>query len=888
MGMSLNSRVDWVAALKAFGVRPVRHSLPSKTECPLCHDGRLRVSHDSTQGGAWCYCRTCKFSGDMISLARDFWKCNSRVAVGQLQEHNALPASVNDRLIAEREKDVILLKTSEDLLKAAIRGGRSVTESKAVTQLSWLGFAKPTNVSWSAKGPGAVIGYTHREELEESLRPRKSSSPRKYRPREVRVGHTDADGQFIVPFFDQPNRMVSANIIYAAQKGVWKEKDYYLQYTAGGQESGGLAYHPDTLAQAGEGKLLVTNSVETYLRMHMKSFQSSPKALPLVCFRTGDTFTNTWDMFAGRSIVFWCDTVSPDILRQAIRLDGYIVMGLPDKNTAKEFVSTRDPKSVVHRKLKASKHWSKVVAMIIEDKDPEDLSDFLAGLNLTSDELLKIEEACAQKFREKLDKALGNCTPVQAVQMSSGYMEQRPTGWYHIADRNGESLITNCPFKIVRASAVAGKCTYLIEARLHEHVFTFSADMKAFEKKPFELVHEAAIQQGCGVTTFDSKHQAQGAYIAKQLHTPEVTKPITTVGYDAMQAKLILPNITVSSVDGRVGISPPTDVDQPGAAIKKAVVTRMKLRKMLADTDSITVMSVFMAVANQVLCDVVGLDAPKVGLQGKSARKAALEVASELGLVTADTVQAQKILTAAGKHRWPLITGIDRALSKAAGRTVLSSDRRVVMPVTREQVLHGLLTQELITVQSTGYKGLTRGQKAELGPLLIELVSYMAEYQQQDLLGTAQGTLHGTYKMLCKLLDHKKVAHPHLHKAYTMCLYSDSTSGALAMCVARMLEWGLVPWAGDKVKQDHTNVWRDTTTDSVMVSRDLINKVLQAGGAPALELQEIALQLSESKPGAHLRMVDEHYFWELKEDQFNTALTAQRRMGVNRLKVVSV
>lgn len=824
----------------------------------------------------------------MISLARDFWKCNSRVAVGQLQEHNALPASVNDRLIAEREKDVILLKTSEDLLKAAIRGGRSVTESKALTQLGWLGFPKPTNVSWAAKGPGAIIGYTHREELEEALRPRKSGSPRKYRPREVRVGHADADGQFIVPFFDQPDRMVSANIVYAAQKGVWKDKDYYLQYTAGSQESGGLAFHPDTLAQAGEGKLLVTDHVETYLRMHMKSFQASPKALPLACFRTGDTFTNTWDMFAGRSIVFWCSSVSPDVLRQAIRLDGYIVLGLPDKNTAKEFVSTRDPKSVVHRKLKAAKHWSKVVAMLIEEKDPEDLSDFLAGLNLTSDELVKIEEACAHKFKQKLENALDNCTPVQAVQMSTGYMEQRPTGWYHIADRNGESLITNCPFKIVRASSVAGKCTYLVEARLHEHVFTFSADMKAFEKKPFELVHEAAIQQGCGVTTFDSKHQAQGTYIAKQLHTPEVTKPITTVGYDAMQAKLMLPNITVSSVDGRVGVSPPTDVDHPGAAIKQAVINRMKLRKMLAEPDSVTLMSVFMAVANQVLCDIVGLDAPKVGIQGKSVRKAALEVASSLGLVTADTVQAQKILTASGKHRWPVITGIDRALTKAATKTVLNSDRRVVMPVTREQVLYGLLTQELVTVQSTGYDGMTRGQKAQLGPLLIELASHMAEYSQQDLLGTSQGTLHGTYKLLCKLLDHKKVAHPHLHKAYTMCLFSDSASEALAMGVARMLEWGLVAWAGENSKKDHSNVWRNEDTNNVMVSRDLVNKVLQAGGAPALELQDMSLRLSESKPTSHLRMMGEHYFWELKDDQFNTALTAQRRMGVNRLKVVSV
>ena len=164
----------------------------------------------------------------------------------------------------------------------------------------------------------------------------------------------------------------------------------------------------------------------------------------------------------------------------------------------------------------------------------------------------------------------------------------------------------------------------------------------------------------------------------------------------------------------------------------------------------------------------------------------------------------------------------------------------------------------------------------------------MAEYQQQALLGTSQGTLYGTYKLLCQLLEHKKIAHPHLHKAYTMCLYSDSASEALAMSVARMIEWGLVAWAGDEDKQDHSHVWRDSTTGCVMVPRDLLNKVLHAGGAPTLELQDLALQLSEAKPGAHLRMVDEHYFWELKEDQFNTALTAQRRMGVNRLKVVSL
>lgn len=887
MGLSLNSRVDWVAALKAFGVRPVRHSLPSKTECPLCRDGRLRVTHDSTQGGAWGYCRKCRFSGDMISLAREFWKCNSRVSVGQLQEHGALSASINDRLIAEREKDVILLTTGQNLLKSAVRGGRSVTDTKSITQLGWLGFPKPTNVSWATTGPGALLGYTQRDELEEALRPRKSGSPRKYRPREVRVGHSDADGQFMVPFFDQPDRMVSTNILYAPQKGVWREKDYYLQYVAGGQESGGLAYHPDTLAKAGEGKLLAVDHVETYLRLHMKSFQSSPTALPLVCYRNGDAFTNTWDMFSGRSIVFWCNDITPDVMRQAIRLDGYIVCGLPDANTSKEFVSTRDPNSVVKRKLKAAKHWSVVVASLIEEKDSEDLSDFLAALDLTSDERVKIEDACASKFRPKLSDAVNNCTPVQTVQMSSGYMEQRPTGWYHIADRNGESLITNCPFKIVRAMAVAGKCTYLVEAKLHQHTFTFTADMKQFEKKPFELVHEAAIQQGCGVTTFDSKHQAQGTYIAKQLHTPEVTKPITTVGYDTSQAKLVLPNITISSVDGRIGISPPTDIDQPGSAIEKAVPDRMKLRKMLGSKDSVTVMSVFLAVANQVLCDVVGIDAPKVGLQGKSTRKAALEVAGALGLATVDTVQAQKILIAAGKHRWPLITGIDRVLTKAASKTVLGSDRRVVMPVTREQVVYGLLSQDLITVQSTGYSGLPKSQVQQLGPLLVELVSYMAEYRQQELLGTSKGTLNGTYRLLKAMLDHKKVAYPNLGKAFKLCLYADSHSEALAMGVARMVEWGLVPWGGKTPESNPANsVWRDGDK-GVMVPRDLFNRTLQAGGAPSLDLHEVGLLLSESKPGAYTRLQEESYFWLLNDEQFMSALRAQRRMGPNRLKVVS-
>src|SRR3954469_15641560 len=81
---SLNGYVDWASILTLFDRKPEVALLPCKVQCPISCGGVLHVIHDYCAGGAWAYCNTCNFKGDMIELASAVWNLDVATTITKL------------------------------------------------------------------------------------------------------------------------------------------------------------------------------------------------------------------------------------------------------------------------------------------------------------------------------------------------------------------------------------------------------------------------------------------------------------------------------------------------------------------------------------------------------------------------------------------------------------------------------------------------------------------------------------------------------------------------------------------------------------------------------------------------------------------------------------
>src|SRR5688572_17351102 len=71
--IDLNRQIPWLEVVKIFEPDVQVPVLPFRTTCVSCRTQNLDIYQDFTSGGAWSYCRSCGYGGDMLELASAVW-----------------------------------------------------------------------------------------------------------------------------------------------------------------------------------------------------------------------------------------------------------------------------------------------------------------------------------------------------------------------------------------------------------------------------------------------------------------------------------------------------------------------------------------------------------------------------------------------------------------------------------------------------------------------------------------------------------------------------------------------------------------------------------------------------------------------------------------------
>ncbi len=86
---SLCQYIQGSTVLSLLGTESTGPHLPVAVWCPLCGDGWLDLCEDELFGGVWCFCRGCRFAGDLVELVARSWDMDIESTIDELARKGA-------------------------------------------------------------------------------------------------------------------------------------------------------------------------------------------------------------------------------------------------------------------------------------------------------------------------------------------------------------------------------------------------------------------------------------------------------------------------------------------------------------------------------------------------------------------------------------------------------------------------------------------------------------------------------------------------------------------------------------------------------------------------------------------------------------------------------
>jgi len=820
--------------------------------------------------------------------------CNDSSACRWLQEIGALPDNLNLLpMLAERGRTVIEpTKRLAKMWQQASRQGRSIVDPQSQRLFAELSLVSDPSMSWACEGTGQLVGFLESDQLEDFLRPRRQTSPKRHRPRPRQIVPADTASVLTVPFYDVPGRICSLGMIYAGGGGgeTWRAAMYSpsLGKSSDHWEEGGIAAHPRAVDADDQGRVLATTNLEVYLRMTCKHFAANSQALPLVCYRDQDRVTNDWQLLANKKLTLWSPTLTPQVLWRAIRLGATIYTAGNSVLTARELLYRKEPAAIVNRCFHRAKSWVEAVIDVVQSKNHDELADWLCKLELGPPERKLILAKCNSVQQEKFNRAVGSPTAGRTIAADGGWVEQRASGWYFVKPNESEYLITDAPFRITQAISSdepGAKVMYHVEANYQGKRFRFVETAKEMNLRAFETVESQAILAGVGLPSHHPKWRRSAMYCAKQFYETTAVKALRKIGFDPATQCFELPGVSIDTVTGRWRTVHTGADHLPGA--KLPIHSRMtEVAELLKQKASQPLLAVLTAVTCQLLCDVVGRSQPGISLSGHTAKAAAKQVAATLDMQ--DLEKGYQRVSEKPLGSWPVIDSDDAAGTRLRRKLLNSRDVPVIHSVSREQRVYSLLTSDHILVQSRQISLDPSLDLAPLGRLTIELLAYACQEKLQHPFSETPDTLAATQEIVQKFLRHNRLPRENWKYAEHWLRQRTDTGEQLVTATAEMVVLGhlrldkFVPRRGNAV----ATIYCCEDTDEVYVPVRVLRDIFSQHGCPRFDISEMLLGIICGKTPAYFRSHAGQQCWVIKKSSLDSQIRSRRQLAPQRLKIV--
>jgi hypothetical protein len=867
--------------LRVLDSEPAANFLPTTAGCPICRQGRLRLIQDTCQIGAWFVCRACERAGDMIDLVCGSRNCADTAAAYFLREHGILDSSIDmaEALHSRRRMFIEPAALSNQMWTEAARQHRVVVDPRAQLIMEKLRLGIETGLSWGTNHISHLLGYVEADRLEDWLRPRRDTSPRKMAPRQRRIVPRTQSSAIVVPFYDVPKRIRSVTVIFPGDNSKnWNVSHHAIKYgSANTPPDGGLAMVPGALDAAVNNRVLLVSDVELYLRLTLKEIARSGQQLPLVCYHEHNPATNNWQLLGSREAVIWTPTCSPRAVAQAIHLNAKIcAVPLTASASAYLYAQRHEPQVIVTKHLQAAVPWQELVVAVAQQRSLDDLTDWVADIGLSDAEQRAVLACADTKMRDKLRRAFGEAAMIKSIAIDGGFLEQRHDGWYILRGTGDERLVTNAPFAIREAitNPANSGITYMVEAHHNGQRFSFYADADDMRAKPFDIVHTEAVRAGIGVPTADHRWKQQALHWALLLHKPAVVNRLKIVGYDRDSRAYNLPRAVVDTVAGRWREVLAAAGNLPALSVSPSS-TIAELKQLCQNKASRSVMAVYLAVVNQILCDIAGSAIHPVIVTGRAAGQAAGYLRQLLGAYGDNEISLEAELLRP-THIWPVFLSNAAAMPPDTLSRVLTDARLpVVISLSHAHKDYAALCSAATVVRSGKTQFAASLDCHALHRLTVEIIAHASRARFQEEFAAAPDKLAATYRIVLAALREHDIPWRGVEAAYKWCQVKGDTGHSLIAAVGSLLAEERLRHCSNVRYLQSDGVYLRQSKREYWVATSSVVRAVQAAGYPSIDADRLALQMSATTSGVSPSTVQNEPGWLLPAAAVD-AVTASR------------
>jgi hypothetical protein len=658
-----------------LGVEPEAAVLPCVVPCPLkgCK-GHLTLYHDESAGGAWCYCRGCKFAGDVIELAAAHWDglelpvvIRKLMALGvDMPEERVLPVNVDQYILYHPGKR----KRLWDFWQQS-RHRLLVDDSKVLRGLQHkLGLRLGLDRDRWLQGPGMFVGGTGKHAVEACFQPTVAQHSRGLQNAGAeRVfsgpGWTDV---LTIPFSDLPGRI--KGFLFIGREGnlqtdstfrLVRYSSAYVQdrrtgYKRGLETNCGLALYNVT-EHANDGLIVMSDPVLA-LRMQCWHMQDNSVPADVVSMYADSKVRTSPDVWrhVRQKPLFW-GVPTAEMFRHARAVNAKVcTAGFTRDGPLKSFTKTPLAEWLV-RVRKNAQPWDVALEALLSELPIGDAETILLGMELTPAEMQQFVTKCPEMLRLRLEPLFLR-TPVRTV-LVNGVAVSEDQGWYN--EQTREEICS----AILRIEQVIhhdriDQTYYAGRILFKGHEVSFCAPADEVETDTFKWMRARLLKAGAGYMEYAPKWEVHAAAIATKFHQPEVLKGFNSIGWDEERACFVFPTYLLSS-KGEV-------VDDPGIKVPKRRTPALMLEKpseivageLPSGEGSAVFWATAAAVASNLLAPVFGAPTCGIGLVGGSGEATGKASARMLGCAEHSVQDGHwkdegAVSDVCAEHKWPLL-----------------------------------------------------------------------------------------------------------------------------------------------------------------------------------------------------------------------------------------
>jgi len=642
----------------------------------------MLVFEDHVSKGQWFSCQHCLQSGDIVQLVARHWELSEESAIVKLSKmgFSIDPAESNlQRYHAVTSRCNRFAEFWQQVRQNLIHGSTS-----AISLVHDLKLACGVSQDRWNRGLGQLLGGVSHKEAEQAYHPHSENQTRNSSEHRLFRGGKWGD-VLVFPYWQLPGKL--SGFLFVGREGD-PEKDFVFRAihhngssasSSFGNEAG-LLLHPQVpqVAVSYGNHVVAIDDPVLSIRMQARNFEASGWPLPLVCCHAEDNrreraqTLHGWKQFMGIRPVIWMPRYDRTLVEQAIVAGARISLMRPEDTSDAglwRYITNYPPQELLRRIIRHSKPWPQAMTQLVQELDDGAIEDLFYYLEMDKLEPARVLERCDPKVRKHF-RTLSASRPVRRVVPLSPtvLVAEIDDSWFLEARQGHSPLVSDAIIRIRDTihQKTTGYTYYRGEILHQGKAFEFCESKEALKKDTWNWLEDFLDARG-HVLRGNSRHSKDLIDIAIQLHCPEHSYGVDSVGWDLRNSRLLLPNYyltaggDVHSYDAQI----PTP-DTPGRnLLRPCDLSPAELDATAEDPDMAgPLWACFIAAMANIVAPAYRQPTSGIGLVGAGAELAGQGIADAMGCTNyqfSGRYGKDQATEAERRHGWPIFVQLPTA-----------------------------------------------------------------------------------------------------------------------------------------------------------------------------------------------------------------------------------